>query len=148
MVVGTFWFAHASREASVKHNVSLSLSLSLSHTHTHTCTHTHTHTLTLVCSLSQHSASAPVSLPRPASACLPACLQDTIRTSLCVCVCVYVCMCVCVCACVRVFVGESYSCIYVVRSFQHLMQYDIFHFASNPGYFCLLHRISYCTSAP
>lgn len=100
--------------------------------------------LSLVCSLSQHSASAPVSLPWPASARRTLLGHHCVHARVCLCEA----MLVSVWVCVRVFVGESYCCIYVVRSFHHLMQYDIFHFASNPGYFCLLLRISYCTGAP
>lgn len=62
--------------------------------------------VTLACSLSQHSASAPVSVARLASACL----QDTIRTS--VCACVRACQCVCrrdLTLCVSVPVSHSHS---------------------------------------
>lgn len=127
------------------------LCLCLSYTHEHTHTHTHSlHTFSLSHWFVPWVSTLPqlqFLYPGPP---LPACLQDTIRTSLCAFVSVYVSPCLCVYKRmgVRAFVGESYCCIYVVRSFQHLMQYDIFHFASNPGYFCRLYRISYYCSSP
>lgn len=117
--------------------------------HTAQCpplTHIHTHTHpTRLLSLSDWFVPWVSNLPQlqflyPAPP-LPACLQDAMRTSLCACVYANVWR----RTCVFVFVWESYCCIYVVRSSLHLMQYDIFHFVSNPGYFCQLHQISHCT---
>lgn len=125
MVVAT----HANQEATTQHKVLPS------HTYTRTPPHTF--------SLSDWFVPWVSNLPQlqflyPAPP-LPACLQDTEDIIVCARVCAKGCM------CVFVFVWESYCCIYVVRSSHHLMQYDIFHFVSNPGYFCQLHLISYCT---